>query len=207
MARMRSSGSPSSRRAARRDGGGCDTWTSRIGCAESACHAPRRSSSCTLPSDSASVRGSPETSLSAGRASNSVTCASRQRARRLQRQRQADRAGADHGQAQAVDGGSCSAPDQGARAADRAGVLFAAPGMRVGTRRSGAMALMDFIKKQFIDIIQWTEERRRHAGLALPDGGHRDPERRLADGARVADGGVRQRRQGGRRVRPRHATS
>ena len=47
--------------------------------------------------------------------------------------------------------------------------------------------------------------------LAFPDGGHGDPERRLAHRARVADGGVRQRRQGRRRLRPRplhahHAT-
>ena len=37
------------------------------------------------------------------------------------------------------------------------------------------MALMDFIKKQFIDILEWTEGRRRHAGLALSDGGHGNP--------------------------------
>jgi hypothetical protein len=46
--------------------------------------------------------------------------------------------------------------------------------------------------------------RRRYAGLALPDGRQRDPVRRLADRAREPDGGVRQRGQGGRRVRPRH---
>ena len=66
------------------------------------------------------------------------------------------------------------------------------------------MGLMDFIKKQFIDILQWTESRRRRARLALPDGRQRNPVRRVAHRARVADGGVRQRRQGGRRVRPRH---
>ena len=41
------------------------------------------------------------------------------------------------------------------------------------------MGLMDFIKKQFIDILQWTERQRRRAGLALSDGGLRDPVRRL----------------------------
>ncbi len=46
--------------------------------------------------------------------------------------------------------------------------------------------------------------RRRRAGLASSDAGFRNPVRRQPDRARVADGGVRQRRQGGRRVRPRH---
>ena len=43
---------------------------------------------------------------------------------------------------------------------------------------------------------------RRHAGLALPDGGHGNPERRHAGGARVADGGLRERGQGGRSPAP-----
>jgi membrane protease subunit (stomatin/prohibitin family) len=33
------------------------------------------------------------------------------------------------------------------------------------------MALMDFIKKQFIDVIHWTEEGRRCARLPLSDAG------------------------------------
>ena len=35
------------------------------------------------------------------------------------------------------------------------------------------MGLMDFIKKQFIDILQWTEQGDGRAGLALSDGGER----------------------------------
>ena len=84
------------------------------------------------------------------------------------------------------------------------------PACRAGLRQrstwEGAMALMDFIKKQFIDIIEWTEAGDGTLAWRFPMAGPRDPERRLADGARVADGGVRQRGQGGRRLRPRHAT-
>jgi hypothetical protein len=47
-------------------------------------------------------------------------------------------------------------------------------------------------------------DRRWHAGLALPDGRDGNPERRLAHRSRIAGGRLRQRRQGGRRVRPRH---
>ena len=39
------------------------------------------------------------------------------------------------------------------------------------------MALMDFIKKQFIDVIDWGRQRRWRARLALSDAGPRDPER------------------------------
>ena len=46
------------------EGASCETCTSAIACALSARHAPRRCSSWTLPSESASVRGSPATSLS-----------------------------------------------------------------------------------------------------------------------------------------------
>ena len=42
------------------------------------------------------------------------------------------------------------------------------------------MGLMDFIKKQFIDVIQWTETDDGDARVALPDAGHRDPVRRVS---------------------------
>jgi hypothetical protein len=48
---------------------------------------------------------------------------------------------------------------------------------------------------------------RRHAGLAFPDAGNGNPERRQPDGARFADGDVRQRRHGGRRFRAPACTS
>ena len=60
----------------------------------------------------------------------------------------------------------------------RPAVLFAAPRVSCGSQGGLTMALMDFIKKQFIDVIQWTEDERRRACLAVPDGRHGDPERR-----------------------------
>jgi len=50
------------------------------------------------------------------------------------------------------------------------------------------MSPMDFIKKQFVGIVQWTEE---------GDRGHGNPEWWPTRGARVANGGVRERRQTG----------
>jgi membrane protease subunit (stomatin/prohibitin family) len=54
------------------------------------------------------------------------------------------------------------------------------------------MALMDFIKKQFIDILQWTEEGDGTLAWRFPMAGNGNPERRQPDGARLADGDVRQ---------------
>jgi membrane protease subunit (stomatin/prohibitin family) len=53
------------------------------------------------------------------------------------------------------------------------------------------MALMDFIKKQFIDVIQWTEEDNGTLASAFHSR-HGNPEWRPADRTRVAAGGVRQ---------------
>ena len=69
----------------------------------------------------------------------------RQHLRRVQRQRQPDRSGSDHRDVERRRLGKVHRR-----------VLFAAPGRRVDTE--AAMALMDFIKKQFIDIIEWTED-------------------------------------------------
>ena len=66
------------------------------------------------------------------------------------------------------------------------------------------MALMDFIKKQFIDILQWTEDGDGTLAWRFPMAGNGNPERRQPDRARIAAGAVRQRRQGGRCLRARH---
>ena len=72
-ARMRTCGSPIQRPSSPpKEGACCDTWTSVMGCPIPSCHAPRRWSSCTLPSDSARVRGSADISASIARASNTL---------------------------------------------------------------------------------------------------------------------------------------
>ena len=68
------------------------------------------------------------------------------------------------------------------------------------------MALMDFIRKQFIDIIEWTEAGDGTLAWRYPMAGNEIQHGGLAHGAREPGRGVRQRRQGGRRLRPRHAT-
>jgi membrane protease subunit (stomatin/prohibitin family) len=54
------------------------------------------------------------------------------------------------------------------------------------------MALMDFIKKQFIDVIHWTEDGDGMLAMRYPMQDYGDSVRRAADGARVANGGLRQ---------------
>ena len=49
------------------------------------------------------------------------------------------------------------------------------------------MALMDFIKKQFIDILQWTEDADGTLAWRFPMAGNGNPERRQPDRARFAD--------------------
>lgn len=49
------------------------------------------------------------------------------------------------------------------------------------------MALMDFIKKQFIDVIHWTEDRDGVLAYRYLDAGLRNPECAQKDGARLAD--------------------
>jgi hypothetical protein len=80
-----------------------------------------------------------------------------QRARRMQGERQPDRSGADHGQLQRTRFVHDRTPLQGIVLRGRA-LLFAAPGCPGHLSEIAAMALMDFIKKQFIDIIEWTED-------------------------------------------------
>ncbi len=53
------------------------------------------------------------------------------------------------------------------------------------------MALMDFIKKQFIDILQWTEDGDGTLACRYPDGGNGNPERRQPDRTRFAGRTVR----------------
>src|SRR5450755_806893 len=158
MARIVSSGSAKrpGRRAAS-DGACCDTCTSLICCADSGRHASSRCSSCTLPRESASVRGSAETSLSAGRASKSVISAS---GRALAACKAKTR---PTGPAPIT--ASCNGVDSFMREHPFRGLFFRGPAyysphpnIRVTLGRNAAMALMDFIKKQFIDIIEWTED-------------------------------------------------
>ena len=70
--------------------------------------------------------------------------------------------------------------------------------------RSGPMGLMDFIKKQFIDVIQWTEDGEGTLAWRFPMAGMEIQNGASLTVREIADGGVRQRRQGGRCVRPRH---
>src|ERR1035438_1771954 len=157
-ARIVSAGSP--KRAdnpATSEGACCETCTSVMGCAFAARQAPSRSSSCTLPNDSASVRGSPATSLSAGLASKSVISAS------------GSALAACNASARPTGPAPTTASFSGVDSFMRAHPLWGLscrsaayysphPNVRVTCGRNAAMALMDFIKKQFIDIIEWTED-------------------------------------------------
>ena len=68
--------------------------------------------------------------------------------------------------------------------------------------RGTTMAIIDFIKKQFIDIIEWTDDSRDTLSYPLPRRGQGDQERRAADRARVAGGAVRLPGRVRRHVRP-----
>lgn len=48
------------------------------------------------------------------------------------------------------------------------------------------MALRDFLKKQFIDVIHWTEPEVGILIVAISHAGHGDSERRQADRSRIA---------------------
>ncbi len=82
------------------------------------------------------------------------------------------------------------------------GVLFAAPRMFGHGSEKRCHGADGFHQETVHRHHRVDRGWRRRPGLAFPDGRPRNPERRLADGARVADGGVRQRGQGRRRVRP-----
>ena len=64
------------------------------------------------------------------------------------------------------------------------------------------MAIIDFLKKQFIDIIEWTDDSRDTLSYPLPRRGQGDQERRAADRPRVAGRAVRLPRPVRRHVRP-----
>src|SRR6185369_7013439 len=75
----------------------------------------------------------------------------------VQREREPDRPGTDHRKLQRGRFVHAHTPLQGMVSPGRA-LLFAAPGCPGTVWETAAMALMDFIKKQFIDIIEWTED-------------------------------------------------
>ena len=67
-----------------------------------------------------------------------------------------------------------------------------------------SVGLMDRLRGELIDIIEWTDDTRRHDRVAVPAARERDQDERQARGARGPDGGVRQRGHHRRRVRARH---
>ena len=178
----------------------CDTWTSRIGCAQLGApgaepleqlHAAERQR------ERARVAGD----VLVGRARvEQRDLRARQRARRVEREREADRTGADHREIQRRRAHR-ETRDQG-RSAQEVPAYYSPhpdPGS-TGVCCHGA----DGFRQETVHRHHRVDRGpRRRARLALSDGGPRDPERRLADGARIAGRGVRQRGQDRRRLRPR----
>ena len=68
------------------------------------------------------------------------------------------------------------------------------------------MGILSFAKKQFIDILQWTEDGDELLAWRFPTARHGDPAGRPAHGARDADGALRGPGHVGRPLRPRPAT-
>ena len=74
--------------------------------------------------------------------------------------------------------------------------------LRVVAAQGDDMAILDFLKKQFIDIIEWTDDSRDTLSYPLSRRGQGDQARRAADRARIAGRAVRLSRPVRRHVRP-----